>query len=294
MPHVSLAPPPFSTLHPATLPRFDGTLRTHGRALRYAGQSCDLRAPIVCRTFSSSNRAVLEPIQHHGQSCEIQAERVGDMVSKEPNHLPSANSANGNAERAVRFKDLEDGGRLGVDGGRRWSGAEQGSPHPNRKSSGGGPPREAANGGSVVGAVRGDMEGTIGAVAAILARTPPHPAHPGPHEADMGPDSPLFPNPAQPPPTLHEHGDPDLPQPAEAPPSLRHSNPQPELWRLRERGRGSEPGRRSGGNSGQGLPPEQPYTTTPPLGLRTAPSPAAASPNSLHSAAFWTGISAPG
>ncbi|XP_064164648.1 basic proline-rich protein [Anguilla rostrata] len=155
------------------------------------------------------------------------------MVSKEPNHLPSANGANGNADRAVtvrsvllnrdspdietrlkrrrnrtqqvRFKDLEDGGGPGggADGGRRWSGAEQGSPHPNRKSSGGGGPREAAkeataNGGSVVGAVRGDMEGTIGAVAAILARTPPHPLTPAPMRRSWAPIRPCsltLPNP---------------------------------------------------------------------------------------------------
>ncbi|KAG7476560.1 hypothetical protein MATL_G00084240 [Megalops atlanticus] len=164
------------------------------------------------------------------------------MVSKEPNHLPSANScSNSNSDKTVtvrsvllnrdspdietrlkrrrnrtqqvRFKDLDDG-VCGQEGGRRRSGAEQGSPHPNRKSPlptadgrrGSAGEREAAkemtaNGGSVVGAVRGDMEGTIGAVAAILARAPPHPLTPGPMRRTWAPPRPCsltLPNPRRP------------------------------------------------------------------------------------------------
>ncbi|XP_036384181.1 proline-rich protein 36 isoform X2 [Megalops cyprinoides] len=164
------------------------------------------------------------------------------MVSKEPNHLPSANScSNSNSDKTVtvrsvllnrdspdietrlkrrrnrtqqvRFKDLDDGG-CSQEGGRRRSGAEQGSPHPNRKSPlpaadgrrGSAGEREAAkemtaNGGSVVGAVRGDMEGTIGAVAAILARAPPHPLTPAPMRRAWAPPRPCsltLPNPRRP------------------------------------------------------------------------------------------------
>ncbi|XP_063065831.1 mucin-2 [Engraulis encrasicolus] len=131
------------------------------------------------------------------------------MVSKEPNCLPTANShTNGNLPEKsatmtvrsvllnrnspdiesrlkrrrnrthqVRFKDLDDGDGLPVKPDRR-------SPHPARKS-----PScsltsswrdEVANGPSLVGSVRGDMESTIGAVEELLKRAPRHPLTPGP------------------------------------------------------------------------------------------------------------------
>ncbi|KAI1904636.1 hypothetical protein AGOR_G00007730 [Albula goreensis] len=161
------------------------------------------------------------------------------MVSKEPNHLPSASSSSSsssntdkmvtvrsvllnrdspdietrlkrrrNRTQQVRFKDLEDG--VGIQSGRRRSGAEQGSPHPNRKSPMTGATEEGGrerakeattNGTSVVGVVRGDMAGTIGAVAAILARTPPHPLTPAPMRRTWAPPRPCsltLPNPRRP------------------------------------------------------------------------------------------------
>ncbi|XP_028830354.1 flocculation protein FLO11 [Denticeps clupeoides] len=131
---------------------------------------------------------------------------TGDMVSKEPNSLPTAHShSNGNPEKTpatmtvrsvllnrnspdiesrlkrrrnrtqqVRFKDLEDG----EDPKDKL---DSGSPHPTRTPTPTSSWKDGiGNGPSLVGAVRGDMEGTIGAVTAFLKRAPPHPLTPGP------------------------------------------------------------------------------------------------------------------
>ncbi|XP_048876776.1 uncharacterized protein LOC125746618 isoform X1 [Brienomyrus brachyistius] len=106
-----------------------------------------------------------------------------------------------NRTQQVRFKDLEDGGP--ECSGRCWSLAERGSPHPNRRCPvvvSLSPSKErcerdvrrelTANGGSVVGVVRGDMAKTIGAVAASLAKAPPHPLTPGPTRRVWAPSCP--------------------------------------------------------------------------------------------------------
>ncbi|CAL8278911.1 unnamed protein product [Merluccius merluccius] len=104
-----------------------------------------------------------------------------------------------NRTHQVRFKDLEDGSSSSSGNGgtaesksQQRGGMDCGSPHPLRKQSSSsrvhrgwtdrdGPGTAALPGRtSVVGAVRGDMAGTIEVVAAFLARAPPHPLTPGP------------------------------------------------------------------------------------------------------------------
>ncbi|XP_051552298.1 proline-rich protein 36-like isoform X2 [Myxocyprinus asiaticus] len=126
-----------------------------------------------------------------------------NMVSKEPNHLPTAHShSNGNSDKTpttmtvrsvllnrnspdiesrlkrrrsrtqqVRFKDLEDDGESKDKNEKVRSNSPM--ELPNWK-------KELTNGPSLVGSVRGDMENTIGAVTAFLKRAPPHPLTPGP------------------------------------------------------------------------------------------------------------------
>ncbi|XP_009299438.1 uncharacterized protein isoform X2 [Danio rerio] len=128
---------------------------------------------------------------------------LDNMVSKEPNHLPTVHShSNGNPDKTpttvtvrsvllnrnspdiesrlkrrrnrtqqVRFKDLED---EDVSKGKNEK-VRSKSPTevPNWQ-------KELTNGPSLVGAVRGDMEKTIGAMTAFLKRAPPHPLTPGP------------------------------------------------------------------------------------------------------------------
>nr|XP_055054073.1 mucin-2 isoform X2 [Misgurnus anguillicaudatus] len=123
-----------------------------------------------------------------------------NMVSKEPNHLPSVHThSNGNPDKAattvtvrsvllnrnspdiesrlkrrrnrtqqVRFKDLDDD-EVKNDKVRSKSPTEV----PKWR-------KELTNGPSLVGSVCGDMEKTIGAVTAFLKRAPPHPLTPGP------------------------------------------------------------------------------------------------------------------
>ncbi|KAG5272969.1 hypothetical protein AALO_G00171270 [Alosa alosa] len=140
------------------------------------------------------------------------------MVSKEPNCLPTTNShSNGNPEKSatmtvrsvllnrnspdiesrlkrrrnrtqqVRFKDLDDGEVPETKPERR-------SPHPGRKSPTHTPASswrdEVANGPSLVGSVRGDMESTIGAVEEFLKRAPRHPLTPGPTRRSWAPPRP--------------------------------------------------------------------------------------------------------
>ncbi|CAL8322516.1 unnamed protein product [Lota lota] len=102
-----------------------------------------------------------------------------------------------NRTHQVRFKDLEDGsssssGNSGTAESKSQQKGDCGSPYPPRKQSSSsrvhrgwadrdGPGCAALPGRtSVVGAVRGDMAGTIEVVAAFLARAPPHPLTPGP------------------------------------------------------------------------------------------------------------------
>lgn len=101
-----------------------------------------------------------------------------------------------NRTHQVRFKDLEDGSSSSGNSGTGEANSHQraatdcDSPHPLRKHSSRAthgwadqdrPGTEALPGQtSVVGAVRGDMAGTIEVVAAFLARAPPHPLTPGP------------------------------------------------------------------------------------------------------------------
>ncbi|XP_056146386.1 proprotein convertase subtilisin/kexin type 5-like [Lampris incognitus] len=95
----------------------------------------------------------------------------------------------------VRFKDLEDGSSSSGNGGsteaksHRRPPTESDSPrhlckHGIMASQGWtdreGPSKALPGQTSVVGAVRGDMAGTIEVVAAFLARAPPHPLTPGP------------------------------------------------------------------------------------------------------------------
>lgn len=102
-----------------------------------------------------------------------------------------------NRTHQVRFKDLEDGSSSSSGNGgvteatsHQRTGVEHDSPHPLRKHSTTRPQGWTDRAGlgsealfgqtSVVGAVRGDMAGTIEVVAAFLARAPPHPLTPGP------------------------------------------------------------------------------------------------------------------
>ncbi|KAI2665033.1 Inhibitory synaptic factor 2A [Labeo rohita] len=126
------------------------------------------------------------------------------MVSKEPNHLPTVHShSNGNPDKTptavtvrsvllnrnspdiesrlkrrrnrtqqVRFKDLEDDDES-KDNKNEKVRSKSPTEVPNWQ-------KELTNGPSLVGAVRGDMEKTIGAVTAFLKRAPPHPLTPGP------------------------------------------------------------------------------------------------------------------
>ncbi|XP_073696763.1 uncharacterized protein [Garra rufa] len=128
---------------------------------------------------------------------------LDNMVSKEPNHLPNVHSqSNGNPDKTpttvtvrsvllnrnspdiesrlkrrrnrtqqVRFKDLED------DDESKDKNENVRSKSPTEVPSW---QKELTNGPSLVGAVRGDMEKTIGAVTAFLKRAPPHPLTPGP------------------------------------------------------------------------------------------------------------------
>ncbi|XP_067295740.1 proteoglycan 4 isoform X2 [Pseudorasbora parva] len=146
------------------------------------------------------------------------------MVSKEPNHLPTVHShSNGNPDKTpttvtvrsvllnrnspdiesrlkrrrnrtqqVRFKDLEDD----EESKDRTEKVRSKSPTevPNWQ-------KELTNGPSLVGAVRGDMEKTIGAVTAFLKRAPPHPLTPGPTRRCWVPTNPCsltLPLPTQP------------------------------------------------------------------------------------------------
>lgn len=124
-------------------------------------------------------------------------------MSKEPNHLPTVHShSNGNPDKTpttvtvrsvllnrnspdiesrlkrrrnrtqqVRFKDLEDDNEAKDKNEKLRS--KSPTEVPNWQ-------KELTNGPSLVGAVRGDMEKTIGAVTAFLKRAPPHPLTPGP------------------------------------------------------------------------------------------------------------------
>ncbi|XP_077097927.1 uncharacterized protein LOC143749267 isoform X2 [Siphateles boraxobius] len=128
---------------------------------------------------------------------------LDNMVSKEPNHLPTVhNHSNGNPDKTpttvtvrsvllnrnspdiesrlkrrrnrtqqVRFKDLEDDDESKDKNEKVRS--KSPTELPNWQ-------KELTNGPSLVGAVRGDMEKTIGAVTAFLKRAPPHPLTPGP------------------------------------------------------------------------------------------------------------------
>uniref|UniRef100_A0A8C2L295 Uncharacterized protein n=1 Tax=Cyprinus carpio TaxID=7962 RepID=A0A8C2L295_CYPCA len=128
---------------------------------------------------------------------------LDNMVSKEPNHLPTVHShSNGNPDKTpttvtvrsvllnrnspdiesrlkrrrnrtqqVRFKDLEDDDESKDKNEKVRS--KSPTEVPNWQ-------KELTNGPSLVGAVRGDMEKTIGAVTAFLKRAPPHPLTPGP------------------------------------------------------------------------------------------------------------------
>lgn len=128
---------------------------------------------------------------------------LDNMVSKEPNHLPTVHShSNGNPDKTpttvtvrsvllnrnspdiesrlkrrrnrtqqVRFKDLEDDNESKDKNEKLRS--KSPTEVPNWQ-------KELTNGPSLVGAVRGDMEKTIGAVTAFLKRAPPHPLTPGP------------------------------------------------------------------------------------------------------------------
>lgn len=128
---------------------------------------------------------------------------LDNMVSKEPNHLPTVHShSNGNPDKTpttvtvrsvllnrnspdiesrlkrrrsrtqqVRFKDLEDDDKSKDKNEKARS--KSPTEVPNWQ-------KELTNGPSLVGAVRGDMEKTIGAVTAFLKRAPPHPLTPGP------------------------------------------------------------------------------------------------------------------
>ncbi|KAF4113878.1 mucin-2 isoform X1 [Onychostoma macrolepis] len=128
---------------------------------------------------------------------------LDNMVSKEPNHLPTVHShSNGNPDKTpttvtvrsvllnrnspdiesrlkrrrnrtqqVRFKDLEDDDKSKDKNEKTRS--KSPTEVPNWQ-------KELTNGPSLVGAVRGDMEKTIGAVTAFLKRAPPHPLTPGP------------------------------------------------------------------------------------------------------------------
>lgn len=129
---------------------------------------------------------------------------LDNMVSKEPNHLPTVHShSNGNPDKTptavtvrsvllnrnspdiesrlkrrrnrtqqVRFKDLEDDDES-KDNKNEKVRSKSPTEVPNWQ-------KELTNGPSLVGAVRGDMEKTIGAVTAFLKRAPPHPLTPGP------------------------------------------------------------------------------------------------------------------
>ncbi len=128
---------------------------------------------------------------------------LDNMVSKEPNHLPTVHShSNGNPDKTpttvtvrsvllnrnspdiesrlkrrrnrtqqVRFKDLEDDDKSKDKN--EMVRSKSPTEVPNWQ-------KELTNGPSLVGAVRGDMEKTIGAVTAFLKRAPPHPLTPGP------------------------------------------------------------------------------------------------------------------
>ncbi len=128
---------------------------------------------------------------------------LDNMVSKEPNHLPTVHShSNGNPDKTpttvtvrsvllnrnspdiesrlkrrrnrtqqVRFKDLEDDDKSKDKN--EMARSKSPTEVPNWQ-------KELTNGPSLVGAVRGDMEKTIGAVTAFLKRAPPHPLTPGP------------------------------------------------------------------------------------------------------------------
>ncbi|XP_052454493.1 mucin-5AC-like isoform X1 [Carassius gibelio] len=128
---------------------------------------------------------------------------LDNMVSKEPNHLPTVHShSNGNPDKTpttvtvrsvllnrnspdiesrlkrrrnrtqqVRFKDLE------YDDVSNDKNEKMRSKSPTEVPNW---QKELTNGPSLVGAVRGDMEKTIGAVTAFLKRAPPHPLTPGP------------------------------------------------------------------------------------------------------------------
>ncbi|XP_051953058.1 mucin-5AC-like isoform X1 [Xyrauchen texanus] len=128
---------------------------------------------------------------------------LDNMVSKEPNHLPTVRCHNsGNPDKTpitvtvrsvllnrnspdiesrlkrrrnrtqqVRFKDLEDDGESKDKNEKVRS--KSPTEVPNWQ-------KELTNGPSLVGSVCGDMEKTIGAVTAFLKRAPPHPLTPGP------------------------------------------------------------------------------------------------------------------
>ncbi len=128
---------------------------------------------------------------------------LDNMVSKEPNHLPTVHSHSNfnpdktpttvtvrsvllnrnspdiesrlkrrrNRTQQVRFKDLEDDDKSKDKN--EMARSKSPTEVPNWQ-------KELTNGPSLVGAVRGDMEKTIGAVTAFLKRAPPHPLTPGP------------------------------------------------------------------------------------------------------------------